>query len=284
MTTFKLSRSPDDVSPSPILDTFSELSNRANQGIEDLAQLSVADDSLVAADDAVMTAKSYRESVSLLISSAYDHLRLTAVSVVTLRGVLPFAMATPIRTSLTASSTALWLMGPTAEDRRLRMLQYWLLDNRRFMEFVKNGHPSGEGEEVERNLTSAIAEVEARGSRFLANGTALKFSEKAMKKEAATDTEMVSAAGEWLDSDGFDGFDPKIEVARQWRLLSGHAHGFRWPHAASETITEADENDWAQVTFSSNAGDLLSSALIALRLTDAARARFQELASTPKNA
>ncbi|MDZ7915239.1 MAG: hypothetical protein U5O16_25985 [Rhodococcus sp. (in: high G+C Gram-positive bacteria)] len=282
MTTFEPPRSPDDDSSSSILDIFREVRTRANQGIREVTQLSVAEDSLVAADDAVMTAKSYRESVSLLLLSAYDHLHLTAVSVVTLRGVLPFATATPIRTSITVASTALWLLGKSADDRRLRMIQYWLLDNRRMMEFVENGHPSGVGGEIRRNRDTAIAEVEAKRARFLADATALKFSESKMKT-TTSDTKMVSEAGEWLSSEGFDGFDPKIEVARQWRLLSGHAHGFRWPHAASETITNVDEGKWGHLTFLADEGDMLSSALIALRLTDAAWARFQELAAAPKN-
>lgn len=281
MTTFRV---PEEQS-SPVLNGFAQLTNRANERIEQIQVIDVHENSPMAADDRAMTKKSYRETVAVPIASAFDHLRLTGASVVQLRGSLPFATATPIRSAITTAATSLWLMDDSKTNRRQRVLQYWIHDNKRLQQFIENGHviQPGAGTPMEQQdlRQQALQQVWDQREAFFINGERLELP-RAVLKHCATDTEMVSAAGALLPKDSFDGFDPVIEVAKQWRLLSGHAHGFRWPHLDTETQAPGDGDGWTSVTLKSNAEKLLASALIALQLAETALNRFVALSSPMK--
>ncbi|MCF8786887.1 hypothetical protein [Rhodococcus ruber] len=271
----------DAFTPTDVLGLFQQLFDRANARIDEVQQVAVEPGSAVAQHDAELRVRSYQETLTLLISSAFDHVRLCAASVRALQGVLPFATATPIRTSITVGATALWLLDGEPDDRRLRTLQYWHADFCHMHDALKEQAKDNEaGWSSGMRQSSEVSQRVIKERLAKLRGNARDFGHtRATLTDQRSDTKMVFDAGRYLEPDIFNGRDPKIELSRQWRILSGHAHGRRWALEGGIAYGEADANGWGELRLEASLLDMFGYCLTAHTLAEAALTRYKNLAS-----
>ncbi len=225
--------------------------------------------------DQRMTRRSYQETVSVPIMVALDHLRLVTRSVAALRGPLPFAHATPLRTAITAAATSLWAMHNDADTRIRRAVVLNYDDAENYRKYL-NGRPADK-------VPDAAAEAAAQ--RLIAEhwaAEALKLGEDVARKgwQPTKDFDMVKQAAQGMP-DWSNGWRPSTEVPSQWRMLSCFAHGKRWATAPHVTQGEADDHGFASTTFVFDLDMLMESAGIVQDLIVHALDRYREMAGHP---
>ncbi|MFD7011184.1 hypothetical protein [Rhodococcus jostii] len=258
--------------PATAMEYCEQLDRVVAQHITSFEALAVLPGSPIDEADKMLQYRSYRETVQVPIFSALDHLRLVTKSVPALRGVLPFAHATPLRSAITAASTSLWAMHDEHETRVLRaaILNYYDYSNG--LKYF-NGRPADKYPDLDRakdkvrqRMDYFAAELADRGED-VADG----------RWRPTADFDMVVAAAKMMRP-WRDGWKPVTEVPSRWRWLSGYAHGMRWATAPNTEQSEADENGYSATTMTFGIDSLMESARIVQTLIETALDRYSELA------
>ncbi len=217
--------------------------------------------------------KSYRETTSITIVSALDHLRLVTESVLGLKGALPFAHATSLRTALSVSSAALWLMPEEDAKRELRAAMWNFHDHTNYLVWLRL-----RSDEKYSDIVQHRERIERRRDHFAA--VALELGTDVTKRWKLTaEYDMTVAAAKMMDPAIWgDGWSPAVEVPSQWRMLSAYAHGLRWATAPDTVQGDPDENGFAATTLSFSLDRLMESTRITMDVVDTAINRFRVLA------
>lgn len=237
----------------------------------------VLDGSPIDEDDRVFSVMSMREMVRGSIVAALDCLLLACWSLDKGHAVRGHGHAALVRSSLSASTTALWLLDDDQDERRLRGLQLaraQCLAEREHVEniapgfLVQGGPPVGPFVESRRQRVAKVIE----------DGAALGFGE-AMVKAKPKDKTMVKLGGDRIPPDLLPGGDPGAHVLSEWRLLSARAHGFQWPikYGADEQ-PHADDPRFVTMNVAVSPDRILGSIRIALIAGRVALDRYAELA------
>ncbi|MHA6739078.1 hypothetical protein [Rhodococcus erythropolis] len=224
--------------------------------------------------DGVSTPRSYRETVSVPIMSALDHLRLVTGSVLGFKGTLPFAHATPLRTALTVASTALWLMDGDNEKRSLRAAMLNYHDHKNYLIYLGLRPAERYPELVEHQ-----AEIGRRRDSFATEALALGVDVTDRHWKMPNDYDMTVAAAKMMDRSMWgDEWMPEVEIPSQWRMLSAYAHGLRWATAPGCVQGEPDLAGLASTTMTFSMDRLMESTSIAKAVVITAMNRYYVLA------
>ncbi|MGC0367681.1 hypothetical protein ABH922_005733 [Rhodococcus sp. 27YEA15] len=209
--------------------------------------------------------------------SALDHFRLVTKSVETLRGSIPFAHATPLRTAITAAATAVWAMADDEDTRLKRAAVLSFHDAENARKYV-NGRPV----DKVAGIDEARSALHRRSDYFA--DMALEFGEDVRRDRwrPTADFAMVEAASKGMP-EWSGGWSPRTEVPSQWRLLSCYAHGMGWATARHVEYGEPDEIGLAKSTLVFDLDDLMSSASIVRLLIERALDRYREMAGYPES-
>lgn len=181
-------------------------------------------------DNHVLTEFSMRELIGAPIWAAVDDLVVTTVFLNNFHTVREYGLPTSIRSAMTGAGTALWLMHPNVDERRLRALRMSYQIAKNELNFVKGVPVDWNG--VNAGPTLARKQHwqlsrEQKLQRVLDNGTNLGYTEKQVKKRPE-DSLMVEEGAKRLPPNTFH-CPPDEHMLSDWRLLSGRAHGLVWP-------------------------------------------------------
>ncbi|SHU27718.1 Uncharacterised protein [Mycobacteroides abscessus subsp. abscessus] len=224
----------------------------------------------------------FESYLQLLFASALDHLKLFAA---TLRANgMPhlYAEYSLIRTSLTASSYALWLLLDDDDARRLNLLKFVFKDLDDLSSWARtdvSGPGTGLTDQVNgdglaqataKTQQSIVDEANAVERRRRGNDEYTRGVSD-YKKERLTDSSVVghassSAAG-------------ASELLSMWKFMSGYAHGRYWPSLVTAVMTsEVGRLGVRKFTYAGDPQQLLKASHLALDVIDAALQQLETLA------
>ncbi len=237
----------------------------------------VLDGSPIDGDDRVFSVMSMREMVRGSIVAALDCLLLACWSLDKGHAVRGHGHAALVRSSLSASTTALWLLDDDQDERRLRALQLARAQCLAEREHVENIAP---GFRVQNGPTLGpfIESRKKRVTDVMSDGVALGYDETQVKAKPK-DSKMVRAGGDRIPAEYLPGGDPGAHVLSEWRLLSARAHGFQWPikYGADEQPHAADPR-FVTMDIAVSLDRILGSIRIALIAARVALDRYAALA------
>jgi hypothetical protein len=264
-------------SPETAMEFCALLDRRTNRYIELFQQWKVLPESPIDLVDKRLSYRSFQETVAMPIMSAIDHLRLVTSSVLSWKGTLPFAHATPLRTAITAASMSLWAMHDEPDERFRRAV---LLNYHDFSNSLKffNSRP----EEKIPDIGVMRDKTRLRMDYFAVEAAKFGVDVTVRSWKLTADFGMVTAAAKMM-SPWSDGWKPEVEVPSQWRMLSGYAHGLRWAAAPDTEQSEVDEIGFASTTVTFDIDRLMESARIVSELIETAIARYRNLAGHPES-
>lgn len=207
----------------------------------------VAPDSEIEADDRSFSVMSMRELVDGQIKAALDCLLLATWSIVQGGGaVRGHGHPALVRSAITASTCAAWILDDDQDERRLRALQIAYAQTSAEALHVRDAPPGFRGPSVE-GITELIASRNARPKKVTQDGASLDLDVAAIPRKPA-DQKIIRHGGDRIPPGWLPGDDPGAYVLAQWRILSGRAHGFSWPvKYAADSVATVDDPSF--VTF-----------------------------------
>lgn len=176
-------------------------------------------------DDAVFTVMSMRELVTAPIKAALDCLLLACWSLVRSEYVRGNGHPALVRSSLTSSTLALWILDDERLVRRTRALIVARTQCAAELEHIEQLAPGWRTSDVA--LGPAIARRTSRRDRVLADGQRLGLDAATIRRKPK-DQRIVRDGGDRIPPDLLPGNAPGAYVLSEWRLLSSRAHGFHW--------------------------------------------------------
>lgn len=278
-----------------IEDGYAQLKERAGKAIERLLAVEVSSSSVMTADDLFFHPiyRTFSQGIVECLFSALDHLRFLAWSLENREQPFPFAQATLIRTTITASSTALWMTtGSTDVERRSRALEFNFNDLKSHLGWMdtlaadpKNQqHPATE----QAQFDALRAELEKRIDWVLQEATTLlgrstPFTRNTYGGQATTETRIVQIAGSIATAIGTGGYDSGLVLSNTWQLLSGYAHARPWAslHGGKTIVNDPTPDPTTGRIRATKEGDpdrLLDFAFRALIVTEVAVMTYEQLA------
>lgn len=243
-----------------------------------LQEVDVEPSSPLALDDNELTARSARDPSLFAILSSLDHIRMVCDSVRSMRGSLPFAHATPLRTAIECGCLALWLL---SDDRPTRCLMIHLRETDRLMMWLRDVETYDPVQAIDKSddLERSIAEIELKRQAIVNNFARLGYpSPPKVPSEQGIVIEGAKVFADRAAPEVLDGWDPGKQVVSNWRTLSAYAHGFRWASEEHATKKPAD-NGYEHVTIATNVDWVTSKVRIAAELAGEAARLFGELAA-----
>jgi hypothetical protein len=209
-----------------------------------------------------------------LLGSAIDHLRLVGESGRRQSGTNPFAFATLVRTTITATATALWILNEDRDVRRRRLLEVVADDYnayRTFRNVVAAKVPQQERADFDAEatvLSSRSAWIVAEYNSLA--GVVCKNLKEITQK--TSDRDMVLSAGAYIDPTPFtDGLGPDGQLLGAWKVLSGYAHGLPWAYKAAKTTSgTVDADGLAETTISGDPEMIINTSAFSLSLIEIA--------------
>jgi len=212
------------------------LKDRIGSALETLLGLEIAATSEIAADDPYLHPiyRTFRQDVVQCLLTALDHLRFLVWSLQNRDEPFPYAQFTPIRTAITAASTALWMLsGNTRDDRRIRALEFSLKDIRSYVSAADQANADAEAFEMNRRQDWIVQQANS----LLSPTTPITRRSFAKR---TSDTEMVKIAGSTIPAGAMGGLDPAITLLNTWQSLSGYAHARPWSALPGREVTGTD--------------------------------------------
>ncbi|GBG39668.1 hypothetical protein NJB14197_39140 [Mycobacterium montefiorense] len=254
---------------------FENLATRIANDSRDLEAIRVQPDSPVWDEDAFL-APVYRPfslCTKQPLGSALDHLEVVAETFHALGQPHSFAESTLIRTAITASSYALWLLSLEPTQRRLRVLQFSFKDYDMWAGFVRTESRNPEAPEDLVNTAPAVLdELNERRTWIVKQANDILIGDeprtvREYRKDLPTDTAVVKEAG--------------TRVLGAWRFLSGYAHGLPWATLANQVQVPGTEPhpETGAITVHQhgNPEQLLDAAFYTIEVIEQATARYRLL-------
>lgn len=237
----------------------------------------VRDGSPLDDDDRVFSVMSMREMARGSIAASLDCLLLACWSLDRARAVRGHGHPALVRSSLTASTTALWLLDDDQEERRLRGLQLARAQCLADREHVEDVAP-GFRVQGAPPLGAFIASRRKRIEDVFEDGAKLGFDEAAVKRKPKDKT-MVKLGGDRIPEAYLPGGDPGAHTLSEWRLLSARAHGFQWPiRYGSDEQPNPDDPRFVTLNIALSPDRMLGSIRVALIAARVALDRYAALA------
>ncbi|MDV6247236.1 hypothetical protein [Rhodococcus opacus] len=269
---------------------YKALSARVHSYLGWIQEHDVSPDSDMARDDEFMAPfrRTFRESVTQTLASALDHLRLVGESLERQPEPNPYAPSSLIRTAITGAATSLWLMTGDKEQRRFRALEFNYKDHLSYRHYLVTSREERKfNSQAQHDFDAEIERLDVRCTDLLEVAQQLWLRAwpernpltRAVFKSGTSDTNMVKEAGALIDTTNLDGWDPSIQVARHWMMLSGYAHARPWATAPHKTWGLAQSNGMASVTIQMDPNMLLDSAYTAIQVAEAALNRYKTLST-----
>ncbi len=220
---------------------------------------------------------SMREMARGSIAAALDCLLLACWSLGQAKAVRGHGHPALVRSSLTAATTALWLLDDDRDERRKRGLQLARAqcdaDREHAEDLAPGFRPPGAPP-----LGPFIESRKDRVTRVLEDGRILGFDEKTIKAKPR-DKSIVKAGGDRIPASYLPGGDPGAHVLSEWRLLSARAHGFQWPiRYSSEEQPHPNDPRFVTLDVAVSLDRLLGSIRVALIAVRIALDRYAYLA------
>lgn len=175
-------------------------------------------------DRAVMT---MNELVASPIKGALDCLYVACTSLRDLQYVRGIGHPALVRSSITASTSSLWILDDNPQTRRTRALIIAYAQCNSELEFTRGITPdwwSGTTPKTGPMITHAQKRVDG----VIAEADHFGI-DKAVVKKKPKDSAIVRLGADRIPPSVLDGRQPSSLVVGEWRLLSGRAHGFHWP-------------------------------------------------------
>jgi hypothetical protein len=235
----------------------------------------VSDGSQIDEDDHQFTVMSMRELVVSPIKGALDCLYLACTSLVGLESVRGVGHPALVRSSITASTTSLWILDDDQMTRRARGLIIARAQCVAERDFVQGVAPDWYTSNVMTN--ELIASRRQRVSDVAADGERLGIEESAIAKKPK-DSTIVRAGADRIPTTVLAGHQPGPYVVSEWRLLSGRAHGFHWPAKYAGDARPSDDDRFVTYDVAIPLDRLMGSVRVAMVSARVALDRYAVLA------
>ena len=184
---------------------------------------------------------------------------------------------------MTGAGTALWLMHPNVDERRLRALRMSYQIAKNDLNFVKGVPVDWNGVNAGPTLAGKQQwqlSREQKLQRVLDNGTNLGFTENQVKAKPE-DWRMVEEGAKRLPPNTFR-CPADAHIMSEWRLLSGRAHGLVWPlHYVPEPPTRVADPRFVTAPVAMSLDRMLGHVHNALTMVNCAVDHFADLIKAP---
>lgn len=183
------------------------------------------------------------------------------------------------------------LSGGTANERRIRALEFYLKDFRSYEAWIDTVRAFPQNQNLtadeQAKFDAERVEMERRQdwivqeANSLLNNPATPITRRSFANRTS-DTDMVKAAGGATSSLGTGGFDPAITLLNTWQATSGYAHARPWSALPGRELGEVDPTTGMQaVTQRGNPDRLLDAAFRALHVVEQAVGTLVALSAAP---
>ncbi|MUL75713.1 hypothetical protein [Mycolicibacterium sp. CBMA 226] len=241
----------NDGSTPPVEIGYQWLADRSKAALDRLQAIELADTSPLNADDLYFHPifRTFRQNIVQCLYSALDHLRFLAWSLQNHKTPFPYAQATLIRTAITGSSLAMWMVsGSTPDERRRRALEFTYNDLKSERGRINTMATDPKNlqlwataqDEVDAHRDS----IEQRLDWIVQQASTLisppPTSRGTYQKTFTDEIDIVRMAGAMAPQVGNGGWDPGTTLAQTWQILSGYAHARPWAALHGGTVTVKD--------------------------------------------
>lgn len=226
-------------------------------------------DSALAADDVVWPWAPPTSLCLATLGSAREHLH--AIRLLIEAGELfPSVTSTLARSALMSASVAVWMLEPDqASERQRRMLTFALEDYRNHIAFGDQVSRTFHIEDIHPNADEQLSRLRQRSNEV----RELLDQRGGPVGWNMTDTIIPAAVNETTT-----GSRQRSHFESRWRVMSGAAHGFVWPHfgAPGTTVSNVDPAGVGLVTAGGSVGTLAIDYFTAFHVTARGWALFAE--------
>lgn len=232
-------------------------------------------DSELAADDQIWK---WAPPTSLCLASlgaAREHLH--AIRLLLDAGELfPAVTSTLARSALMSGAVAVWMLEPEdAQERRRRMLTFALEDYRNHITFGQQATRTFHRDDIRPTAAENLERVRQRAAEVRALldqfGGPISWN--------LTDTVIAAAVHRTTRNDR-----QRAQFKSRWRVMSGAAHGFIWPHfgAAGTSISNLDSSGVGVVTIGGSVETVVIDYFTAYHVTAQGWMLFAQRANWPE--
>ncbi|MBF9326024.1 hypothetical protein [Mycobacteroides chelonae] len=225
-------------------------------------------------DDNELTVMLMSELVVNPIKCGLDSLYVACTSLRDLKYVRGIGHPTLVRSSITSSTTSLWMLDEDALIRRTRALKIAYAQCKAELTYTEdaalNSPSSSSGK------AAIVRQLEDRRDVAAADADRLGVNEPIKNKER--DSEIVRVGADRIPSAFLGESQTGYLVVAEWRLLSGLAHGFHWPARHASPPRPSEDSRYYVVDTALPPRRLLDSVRVAMIAARIAMDRYAEFA------
>jgi hypothetical protein len=211
------------------------------------------------------------------LGSAVDHLGLFHSALEETHESRPLAYFTLARTAMFSAARTIWILcPPQRSERQKRALWFAYEDLRQYRNFTMTMRDDFEDKDL---VPRAIAEIDGRQRQM--ESAAAKLNLTLNRQNKTSDTDIVAAAGMWLDSQPSAGDKTGHSLRILWRIHSGHAHGLSWSMQGKQEVVTRNEDGSGVIKETVTIPELAVASQAASVTTNEALVLYEQRATRP---